>query len=104
LTETETSWRGQRYHPDELEVLLVTAHYDGGKLTEIRLYPADLGQDGKRPLSRLGFPMMASPEMAQRILNKVQTISKQFGAGTSIENKVGVIRVVPGGVSESRAQ
>ncbi len=104
LTETETSWRGQRYHPDELEVLLVTAHYDGGKLTEVRLYPADLGQDGKRPLSRLGFPMTPSPEMAQRVLNKVQAISKQFGTSISIENNVGVIRVAPSGVSESRAQ
>jgi poly-gamma-glutamate capsule biosynthesis protein CapA/YwtB (metallophosphatase superfamily) len=103
FTEVETGWRGQRYHPDELQVLLVTAHYEGGKLTEVRLYPADLGQDMNRALSRLGIPMAPSPELAQKILAKVQKISKQFGTTISIENNVGVIRPSPGGISESRA-
>ncbi len=103
FTEIESGWRGQRYHQDELEVLLVTAHYEGGKLTEVQLYPAELGQDMKRPLSRLGIPMTPTPEMAQRILAKVQKISKQFGTTISIENNVGVIRLAPSGVNESRA-
>jgi poly-gamma-glutamate capsule biosynthesis protein CapA/YwtB (metallophosphatase superfamily) len=103
LTDIESGWRGQRYHPDELEVLLVTAHYEGGKLVDVHLYPADLGQEMKRPLSRLGIPMIPSPELAQKILEKVQRISKQFGTTISIENNVGVIRVGATGVSESRA-
>ena len=103
FTEIESGWRGQRYHPDELEVLLVTAHYDGGKLMEVRLYPADLGQDMKRPLSRLGIPMTPTPEMAQRVLAKMQKISRQFGTTIAIENNVGVIRVAPAVIHESRA-
>ena len=97
LTEIESGWRGQRYHPDELEVLLVTAHFEGGKLVEVRLHPADLGQDMKRPLSRLGIPMTPSPALAQRILARVQKFSKQFGTTISIENNVGVIRVAAAG-------
>jgi poly-gamma-glutamate capsule biosynthesis protein CapA/YwtB (metallophosphatase superfamily) len=104
LTEIESGWRGQRYHPDELEVLLVTAHFEGGKLVEVRLYPADLGQDLKRPLPRLGIPMTPSPEMAQKTIARVQKFSKQFGTTISIENNVGVIRIAPSGVSESRAE
>jgi poly-gamma-glutamate capsule biosynthesis protein CapA/YwtB (metallophosphatase superfamily) len=102
FTEIESGWRGQRYHPDELQALLVTAHYEGGRLVEVRLYPADLGQM-ERPLSRLGIPMAPSPELAQKILAKVQKISKQFGTAILIENNVGVIRLASGRPNESRA-
>ena len=104
LTDTESSFRPERYHPDNLEVLLVTARYEGGKLVEVRLYPGDLGQEaGTRPHSRLGYPMTPSAEIAQKTLAKVQRFSKPFGTTISIENNVGVIRVAAGGVNISRA-
>jgi poly-gamma-glutamate capsule biosynthesis protein CapA/YwtB (metallophosphatase superfamily) len=78
---------------NNLEALLTTSRYDGGHLVEVRLYPADLGRDKKRPLSRQGIPMTPSPEVARQILEKVQTISKPFGTTISIENNVGVIHV-----------
>jgi poly-gamma-glutamate synthesis protein (capsule biosynthesis protein) len=40
--------------------------------------------------------MTPAPEMAQKILEKVQRISKPFGTTISIENNVGVIRGAPG--------
>jgi poly-gamma-glutamate capsule biosynthesis protein CapA/YwtB (metallophosphatase superfamily) len=79
--------------PDEEEALLTTSRYEGGKLVEVRLYPADLGIDGTRPLSKQGIPMTPSPEQAQRILKLVQKLSKPFGTTISIEDNVGVIRV-----------
>jgi poly-gamma-glutamate capsule biosynthesis protein CapA/YwtB (metallophosphatase superfamily) len=82
---------------DNLEALLTTSHYENGKLTEVRLYPADLGRDRNRPLSRQGVPMTPSPENAKKILEKVQTISKPFGTNISVENGVGVIHVAQGG-------
>lgn len=75
---------------------MVTARYEGGKLVEVRLYPGDLGQEVTRPHSRLGLPMTPAPEMAQKILEKVQRISKPFGTTISIKNNVGVIRGAPG--------
>jgi poly-gamma-glutamate capsule biosynthesis protein CapA/YwtB (metallophosphatase superfamily) len=78
---------------DNLEALLTSSHYEAGKLTEVRLYPADLGRDRNRPLSRQGVPMTPTPENAKKILEKVQTISKPFGTNISIENGVGVIHV-----------
>jgi poly-gamma-glutamate synthesis protein (capsule biosynthesis protein) len=46
--------------------------------------------------------MTPSPEMAQKVLAKMQRISKPFGTTISIENNVGMIRVAPG-VNVSRA-
>jgi hypothetical protein len=80
-------------NPDNMEALLVTCRYDKGRLVEVRLYPADLGQDMSRPPSRMGMPMTPSPETAQKILAKVQAISKPFGTAIAVENNVGVIHV-----------
>jgi len=60
---------------------------------EVRLYPADLGQDRTRPISSSGTPSTPSPEMARRVLERLQTLSKQFGTTVSIQNGIGVIRV-----------
>ena len=78
---------------DNLETLLTTSRFEDGKLVEVRLYPADLGQDRTRPISRSGTPSAPSPEMARRVLERLQALSKQFGTTISIENGVGVIRI-----------
>ena len=78
---------------DNLETLLTTSRFEDGKLMEVRLYPADLGQDRTRPISRSGTPSTPSPEMARRVLERLQALSKPFGTTISIQNGVGVIRV-----------
>jgi poly-gamma-glutamate capsule biosynthesis protein CapA/YwtB (metallophosphatase superfamily) len=82
----------QTHQIDDLEALMVTAHFESGKLTEARLYPADLGIE-PRTTSKMGNPSTPKPEIARRILEKVQAISKPFGTNIAIENGVGVIRV-----------
>jgi poly-gamma-glutamate capsule biosynthesis protein CapA/YwtB (metallophosphatase superfamily) len=79
--------------PERMEALLTESHFENGQLTEVRLYPVDLGQDLSRPFSRTGIPMTPSPEMAERVLEKIQRLSKPFGTKIVIENGVGVIRV-----------
>jgi poly-gamma-glutamate capsule biosynthesis protein CapA/YwtB (metallophosphatase superfamily) len=83
----------QSRQPDNKEVLLATSRYEGGKLVEVRLYPADCGIDGMRTVSKAGVPMTPSPEQAHRILKHVQDLSKPFGTTISIEDNVGVIHV-----------
>jgi hypothetical protein len=78
-------------------VLLATSRYEGGKLVEVRLYPADCGIDGTRTASKAGVPMTPSPEQAQRTLKLVQDLSKPFGTTISIEDNVGVIHVAQTG-------
>lgn len=72
--------------------LLTTSRYDHGRLSEVRLYPVDLG-GARRPISRMGIPLTAAPAQAQRILRDMQQYSEPFGTKISIENNVGVIRV-----------
>jgi hypothetical protein len=82
--------------PEDEEALLTTSRYEGGKLVEVRLYPADCSIDtASRTVSKAGVPMMPSPEQAQRILKLVQDLSKPFGTKITIENNVGVIRITP---------
>jgi poly-gamma-glutamate synthesis protein (capsule biosynthesis protein) len=85
---------GENELEDNLETLLTTSRFEDGKLVEVRLYPADLGQDRTRPISRSGTPSTPSPEMARRVLERLQALSKQFGTTISIQNGVGVIRIV----------
>jgi len=80
------------------ESILTTSHFEGGKLTEVRIYPVDLG-GRRRPMSQLGIPMTPSPEDAQRILKELQEFSKPFGTVISIENNIGVIHVNADGKS-----
>jgi poly-gamma-glutamate capsule biosynthesis protein CapA/YwtB (metallophosphatase superfamily) len=83
----------QTGQPENREALLTTSRYDGGKLVEVRIYPADLGLDFDRTISRAGLPMTPSPANAHKILKVVQDASKAFGTAISIEDNVGVIRV-----------
>jgi poly-gamma-glutamate capsule biosynthesis protein CapA/YwtB (metallophosphatase superfamily) len=84
---------GGRTGPGQ-EGLLATSHYEGGRLTEIRLYPVDLGIT-RRPMSLMGLPLTPSPEIAQRMLEEMQALSKPFGTKIDIEGGVGVIHVGP---------
>ena len=85
-------------NPATHETVLTTSHFENGKLTEVRLYPVDLG-GSRRPISQMGIPLTPSPQDAQRILKGLQEYSKPFGTTISIENNVGVIRIAAGGQS-----
>ena len=71
--------------------MLAESRYDKGKLVEIRLYPTSGAWDG--PVSQLGLPRQAPPALAQKILARVQALSKPFGTTIAIENNVGIIRI-----------
>jgi poly-gamma-glutamate capsule biosynthesis protein CapA/YwtB (metallophosphatase superfamily) len=75
------------------ETLLVTCQYEEGRLVEVRLHPADTGQDISRPFARIGIPMTPSPEKARSTLEKMQRLSEPFGTTIAIEDNVGVIRI-----------
>jgi len=78
--------------PESLETLLTSSHYENGNLTEVRLYPVDLGGPS-RPGSQLGTPKKPSPALAQKILEEVVEYSKPFGTKITIEDGVGIIHV-----------
>jgi poly-gamma-glutamate capsule biosynthesis protein CapA/YwtB (metallophosphatase superfamily) len=82
------SFGGSSHH---LESVVAVSRYEDGQLAEVRLYPTELGRDA--PDSRFGIPRIAPPEIAQRILERVQRLSRELGTTISIEGNVGVIRV-----------
>lgn len=79
-------------NPASQVTVLTTSHFENGKLTEVRLYPVDLG-GAKRPISQMGIPMTPSADVAQQILKDLQDYSKAFGTRIAIEDNVGVIRI-----------
>ena len=79
--------------PVNYESVIALSEFDGGELREIRLYPIWARQDGV--ISRRGIPMTAPPEIAQRILTRLQDLSEPLGTTITIEGNIGVIRVNP---------
>lgn len=80
--------------PVNYESAIAVSHFEDGELDEIRLYPIWARQDG--PISQRGVPMTAPPEIAQRILLRLQELSRPFGTTIEIEGDIGVIRVGSG--------
>lgn len=77
-----------------LESLLVSSHYEDGKLAEVKVYPVDIGQT-PRPGSQVGIPRKPTPAVAKKILDELVEYSKPFGTKFSIENGVAVIHIAP---------
>ncbi len=76
--------------PAKFESVLPISKFDGGRLTEIRLYPVELAYDTRGSVR--GIPRTASPEAAQRILARLQTLSSPLGTTIVVEGNIGVIR------------
>ena len=91
ILANEKALSGLEY-PDVQDTVLTTSRFEGGQLAEVRLYPVELG-GSRRPISRMGIPLAAAPQDAQRILKALQQYSQPFGTKIVIEDNVGVIRV-----------
>ena len=107
-TENELNWKGWPplnvlNHPDpmnneSMESVVGQATYQDGKLTEVRIYPIDFGYG--RPMSQKGTPRLSTGIPAQRILSRMQRISKVLGTNLTIQDNVGIIKVGADGKSQ----
>ena len=79
-------------NPASHEAVLATSHFDQGRLTEVRLFPADLG-GARRPISQMGIPLTPEPALARDILARFAEYSRPFGTRIAIEDGVGVVRM-----------
>lgn len=94
---------GQRVAPDGAfrmpqtwyDSYVAVSQFRGGKVSEIRIYPVTLQEDGDNVLR--GMPRLATGADAQRILKRLVEDSAPYGTHVRIENDVGVIR--PGAAS-----
>jgi poly-gamma-glutamate synthesis protein (capsule biosynthesis protein) len=94
VTQAENVVRGLEargvVEPINYESAIAISKFDKGRLQEVRVYPIWARHDG--PLSRRGLPMTAPPDIAQRILQRLQKLSEPFGTRIDVEGNVGVIR------------
>src|SRR6185295_4852427 len=65
------------------QTVVAVSRYDGGRASEIRLYPVDLGY-GQR-LTKSGVPRLASAAAGRAILERLQRLSKPYGTSIAIE-------------------
>jgi len=72
------------------DAMIAQSTFDHGRVSEIRIYPVDLGYGTK--LTESGTPRLAGPEQSQRILKYLQEISHKYKTQIQIEGSVGVIR------------
>ena len=74
------------------ESILPICQFRGKQLTEVKLYPIDLGFGRSR--SERGRPILARGATAERILDRVIARSRRFGTKIAIEKEIGIIRPV----------
>lgn len=72
------------------QTVVAVSRFEKGGLSEVRLYPVDLGYG--RKLTESGTPRLADPANAATILQRVQKISIPYGTNLVIENNIGLIR------------
>lgn len=77
--------------PRVFQTVIAVCRWQGGRVSEVRLHPVDLGYG--KGLRSSGTPRLASPAMAQEILGRLQRISAPYGTRIEIESGIGVIHV-----------
>ena len=76
---------------ESMESAVAECKYEDGKCVEIHMHPIEFGYDA--PISQRGIPRVPKPDVALRILKRLQRLSEPFGTVISIENNIGVIRL-----------
>lgn len=77
-------------------VIAISIFNQKGNVTEIKLYPLDLGYE-RSPRTSRGVPRLASSKLASEILQRLQRLSRPYGTHIEIDGDVGVIRVAASG-------
>jgi len=87
---------GFTWPPEWYESVLAVSRFAGGQVTEVRLYPLVLRQDGQvTERSLIGSPRLARGTEARRILGYLQQQSAPYGTHIDIVDDVGIIKVAP---------
>ena len=78
---------------EAFESVVAEPVFRGGTMTELKLYPIALGFG--RPSGERGRPMMASPEVARKIIADLARLSAPFGTHIAEHDGVGVVTLAP---------
>lgn len=77
--------------PVKFESIIAINEFAGGELKQVRIHPVDVRYEEQK-LARRGIPRIAPPEIAQRILRRLQDLSAPLGTTIEIQGNIGIIR------------
>ncbi len=80
--------------------VVATTRFEKGRLAEVRLQPVDLNYTARG--ADRGVPKLASTEVSQTILKRLQRLSEPFGTAIAIEQGTGVIRPSTGPMGSTK--
>lgn len=72
------------------ESVVAVSEFEGDELSELRLYPIELGFG--EPRSQSGTPRLASEPLSRKIIEHLAELSRPFGTEIRYENGIGVWR------------
>jgi poly-gamma-glutamate synthesis protein (capsule biosynthesis protein) len=81
--------KGHIAHAGFWENIAATCEFRGGKAAEIRIYPIEQGFGAS--LGQRGRPMLATGEIAERVIGRVAELSQMYNVTVRNDNGVGVI-------------
>ena len=73
------------------ESVIAMPRFTGRQLTELKLYPITLGY--KKPRPQRGWPMLAAPERAKKIIDDVGQFSAPYGTAIDFKGGIGIVRI-----------
>jgi poly-gamma-glutamate capsule biosynthesis protein CapA/YwtB (metallophosphatase superfamily) len=76
--------------PQVWESFVAMVRFQGGELAGVELHPITLGHGLDRP--QRGRPLLATGELARKIIDETREYSQPFGTDIAFENGIGVIR------------
>ena len=88
---TDHGKKGHPANPLYWENFVAVCHFKDKRFNEAWLYPIDQGHG--RPRAQRGRPLLADKTVGERVLDRLQRLSRIFGTEVKIENGVGVIGV-----------
>jgi len=71
--------------------VIAVPRFAGRQLADLKLYPITLGY--KKPRAQRGWPMLATPDLARKIIDDVVTFSTPYGTAIDFKGGVGVVRI-----------
>jgi poly-gamma-glutamate synthesis protein (capsule biosynthesis protein) len=74
---TDSDRRGHPSEPTFWESMLVTCRFENRQLKCIALYPVDCGYG--RPRAQRGRPLMAGSQLKERVIDRIEALSRAFG-------------------------
>ncbi|HEX2725084.1 MAG TPA: CapA family protein [Beijerinckiaceae bacterium] len=87
---TDGGRKGHVAHAGFWENIFATCHFESGKLAEIRIVPIDQGFG--QPRGQRGRPVLATGDMARRIIERVGRLSEPYGVQIRVIDGIGVVR------------